>query len=62
MRVKFYRDRGRNWRWTIYAKNGRKVANAGQGYSRRSDAVNGFRVVTGWTPGVDPGPWTVEGL
>lgn len=37
--VKFYRDRKRNWRWTARAANGEKVANCGQGYSRRIDAL-----------------------
>jgi uncharacterized protein YegP (UPF0339 family) len=65
VRVRFYKSRN-GWRWTIYAKNGKKVANAGQGYSRRIDAVRGFTSVTSITAsGYDQsgGPfWTVEGL
>jgi uncharacterized protein YegP (UPF0339 family) len=64
MRVKFYRDRRGNHRWTIYAKNGRKVANAGQGYSRRIDAVRGFGLVTRITfeDGRWNTDWPIEGL
>jgi uncharacterized protein YegP (UPF0339 family) len=31
------------WRWRAYAKNGRILADSGQGYSRRIDALNGAR-------------------
>lgn len=36
-RLHFYRDRQKNWRWTLFAKNGKKVACAGEGYKRRCD-------------------------
>lgn len=36
MRVHVYRDRRREWRWTLFATNGRKVACSGEGYLRRS--------------------------
>jgi hypothetical protein len=31
------------WRWRAYAKNGRILADSGQGYSRRIDALSGAR-------------------
>jgi uncharacterized protein YegP (UPF0339 family) len=64
MRVRFYKSKN-GWRWTIYAKNGKKLANCGQGYSRRIDAVRGFNDVTGKglrRGGASPMGWEVEGL
>jgi uncharacterized protein YegP (UPF0339 family) len=44
------------WRWR-FIKNGRIMADSGQGYSRRIDALNGCATVLGGqvaaTPGVD---------
>lgn len=37
MKLHFYQDRNGKWRWTLYGRNGRKVANAGEGYTRRID-------------------------
>lgn len=35
----------RAWRWTAKARNGLKVANGGQGYTRRNDATGVARRV-----------------
>jgi uncharacterized protein YegP (UPF0339 family) len=35
------------WRWRAWAANGRILANGGQGYSRRADALRGLRRVRG---------------
>jgi len=32
MRVLLYRDKQGEWRWTLRAKNGRILANCGEGY------------------------------
>ena len=37
MTLTFYRDRSKQWRWTVKARNGRKIANAGEGYRRYVD-------------------------
>lgn len=34
MRMRFYRDRSKQWRWVVISRNGRKVANCGEGYRR----------------------------
>ncbi len=34
--VQFYKDRKKEWRWRLIARNGHKVANAGEGYQRRA--------------------------
>jgi uncharacterized protein YegP (UPF0339 family) len=39
MTIKIYRDKRREWRWTLVAKNGRKIACSGDGYKRRIDLV-----------------------
>jgi uncharacterized protein YegP (UPF0339 family) len=36
MRLHRYKDRQKKWRWTLYAANGRKIACAGEGYSRKA--------------------------
>lgn len=36
-RLDFYQDRGRKWRWRLWAENGKKVACSGEGYSRKID-------------------------
>ena len=35
--LKRYRDRKGEWRWTLYATNGRKIACSGEGYTRRAN-------------------------
>lgn len=60
MRVRFYKSRN-GFRWTIYAKNGRKLANCGQGYSRKIDCVRDFEIVTCVNPRTDTF-WKIEGL
>lgn len=37
-RVKLFKDRKGEYRWRLVAKNGRIVADSGEGYSRRRDA------------------------
>jgi uncharacterized protein YegP (UPF0339 family) len=40
-------DRIRRWRWRFVSSNGRILADSGQGYSRRIDALNGCATVLG---------------
>lgn len=37
--LSLYRDRNKKWRWRLVARNGKKVANGGEGYSRRKDCL-----------------------
>jgi len=30
-----YKDHRNEWRWTLHAKNGKKIADCGEGYQRR---------------------------
>ena len=38
-----YRDRRGEWRWRGVSSNGKKVANAGEGYGRRAHAEKMLR-------------------
>lgn len=37
--LKIYKDRHKQYRWTLYAANGRKLANGGEAYRRRIDCT-----------------------
>jgi uncharacterized protein YegP (UPF0339 family) len=38
MKFDVYQDRKKEWRWRLIAKNGRIVADSGEGYTRRASA------------------------
>ena len=40
-RFELYRDKRGDWRWRVVAANGRVLADSGEGYSRRCDALRG---------------------
>lgn len=40
-----YLDATRQWRWTLYALNGRKIANSGEGYFNKQDCINAIHGV-----------------
>ena len=40
-----YKDVAGFWRWTLYAGNNRKIANSGEGYHNKSDAVGAINLV-----------------
>jgi len=35
--IELYRDRAKAWRWRLVHRNGRTVADSGEGYRRRGD-------------------------
>ncbi len=39
---RLYRDKGKDWRWSLFAANGRLVADSGEGYSSKRKAVNAY--------------------
>ena len=45
MHFEVYRDAANEWRWTLYASNGRKVADSGEGYHNRADCLRGIEIV-----------------
>ncbi len=44
-----YKDLSNQWRWTLYAANGRKIANAGEGYLNKADCVHAINLVASTT-------------
>lgn len=48
MTIEFYKAKD-GWRWHITARNGDKLADSGEAYVRRIDAVTAARRVTGRT-------------
>lgn len=44
-----YRDIASQWRWTLYAANGKKIADSGEGYWNKADAQHGINLVKGTT-------------
>jgi uncharacterized protein len=40
-----YKDTAGYWRWTLYAANRRKIADSGEGYNNRIDALAGINLV-----------------
>ncbi len=47
MHFHLYRDVAQQWRWTLYATNNRKIANSGEGYFNKADAVAAIGLVKG---------------
>ena len=46
--IVYYRDRRKKWRWRLLARNGRIVADSGEGYTRKFDCRAFFnRLVSG---------------
>ncbi len=39
MKIEIYKDRKAEWRWRARARNGKIVADSGEGYKRRLGAV-----------------------
>lgn len=39
-----YLDQARQWRWTLYAANGKKIANSGEGYWNKADCEHGLNL------------------
>lgn len=40
-----YQDRDKEWRWTLFASNGKKIADSGEGYKNEADCDNGIVLV-----------------
>jgi uncharacterized protein YegP (UPF0339 family) len=47
MRLHVFKDAAGEQRWTFIADNNRKVADSGEGYNHRQDALAGFALVRG---------------
>lgn len=40
-----YKDVQGHWRWTLWSTNGRKIANSGEGYHNKQDAIHAINLV-----------------
>lgn len=47
MYFKLYKDAASQWRWTLKAANHKTVADSGEGYWNKTDAVAGINLVKG---------------
>ena len=47
MYFKLYRDVAQQWRWTYKAANHRTIADSGEGYHTKQDAIAGINLVRG---------------
>ena len=45
MHFALYKDVAGYWRWTLYAANNRKIADSGEGYANKIDAIAGINLV-----------------
>ncbi len=45
-----YKDTANEWRWYLQAKNGKKIANSGEGYKNLADCEHGIALVKGEAP------------
>ncbi len=40
-----YPDSSKQWRWTLYAANNRKIANSGEAYHNKADCLHAINLV-----------------
>ena len=45
MHFELYKDHGGEWRWTLHANNGRKVADSGEGYKSKQHCEDAIGIV-----------------
>lgn len=45
IRFEYYRDAEGGWRWTLYATNGKKIADSSEGYKRRVDCLRAICLI-----------------
>lgn len=45
MNFKVWKDRKKEWRWTLYSRNGNKIAVSGEGYKKRAHALSMIRKI-----------------
>lgn len=56
MKFHIYRDKKREWRWRLVARNGRNVATSGEGYKRKASALAAMFAIT---RDISDGDWAV---
>jgi len=43
MKAVVYKDRGKQWRWRIFARNGRVVASSGEAFDSKGNAARSLK-------------------
>lgn len=46
-----YKDRSNEWRWKLYSKNNKVIADSAEGYHNKQDCIHGARLVMSVAPG-----------
>lgn len=59
MRFQLYRDRKKEWRWRLVARNGKIVAVSGEGYKRKASAL---KTLNSFITAISDGYWLLEEL
>lgn len=54
MRIVIYKDKRKEWRWKLLARNGQIVAESGEGYKRKTSLYKALR-------GICNAPWYEDG-
>jgi uncharacterized protein YegP (UPF0339 family) len=52
MRLQKYVDSQRQWRWRIFAANGRILADSGEGYRNEADCNHAVLLIFHWIKGL----------
>ena len=45
-----YEDKPGEWRWRLVARNGKIIADSGEGYTNSRDCIKGIRMVQSYAP------------
>jgi uncharacterized protein len=46
MKFEVYQDKRGEWRWRLRVRNGKVIADSGEGYKRRASCLRGIKRVT----------------
>ncbi len=42
-KLEYYKDKKKEWRWRVTARNGNIIADSGEGYKRKGGAMKGLK-------------------
>lgn len=57
-----YQDRAEQWRWRLVHENGNIIADSGQGYTSKRNAINGIETLKGHAPDASVEEHSIEEL
>lgn len=47
MYFRLYPDTKQEWRWSLHANNGERIADSGEGYKKKADAIYAIELIKG---------------